>query len=266
MVARIQNAVSVEPVMKTKIKAFVSIMAASFSFMTAAKAQTFTADFSQSQDFTTGVGSTGWSGAYGGNNASSVFESSGGQLTMDDNGGHWEGNQNSGHLLYMSITGDFTAECELTSLSSSAFATAGLGAFDPSVTTGSPTVTWLGAYYKGFDGEVGTRTVVNGSQTDDSPDNMNNSGTFSLYFEMTRVGDVFTDYYSLDGTDFTELDSVTMSTLPETVDVGLWDGSYSGSTTVATFDSFSVESTPEPSIMALAGAGMAGLLILRWRK
>jgi regulation of enolase protein 1 (concanavalin A-like superfamily) len=249
------------------ITAFMTLGVAAFLSPGEAQAQTFTTDFDQSQDFTTGVGSTGWSGAYGGNNPSSTFASGGGQLTMVDTGGHWENNLNSGHLLYLDVTGDFTAECELTSLSSSAYATAGLGAFDPSITTASPTVTWMGAYYKGFDGEVGTRPVVNGSGGDDSPYNFSNPNTsFTMYFEMTRVGDVFTDYYSLTGTDFTELDSVTMSTLPETVDVGLWDGSYSGNTTTATFNSFSVESTPEPGTLALAGVGVLGMAILRRRK
>lgn len=249
------------------ITVFMALGVFVFLYLNGAKAQSFTADFNQSQDFTTGVGSTGWSGAYGGNNPSSTFASSGGQLTMDDTGGHWEGDLNSGHLLYLDVTGNFTAECELTSLSSSAYASAGLGAFDPSITTGSPTLTWLGAYYKGFDGEVGTRSVVNGSGGDDSPYNFSNpGGSFSMYFELTRVGDVFTDYYSLDGTDFTELDSVTMDTLPETVDVGLWDGSYTGSTTTATFDSFSVEPTPEPGTLTLAGVGIVGLTILRRRK
>lgn len=234
-----------------------------FLSLNGARAQTFTTDFNQSQDFTTGVGATGWSGAYGGNNPSSTFASSGGQLTMVDTGGHWENNLNSGHLLYLDVTGDFTAECELTGLSSSSFATAGLGVFDSSITTGSPTVTWLGAYYKGFDGEIGTRSVVNGSGGDDSPYNLSNPGTFNMYFEMTRVGDLFTDYYSLNGTDFTELDSVTMNTLSETVDVGIWDGSYSGNTTTATFNSFNVESTPEPGALALAGVGVVGMTLLR---
>lgn len=254
--------------MQVKIPATSAASAAVFFFLlTGARAQnTFTANFSQSQDFTTGVGSTGWSGAYGGNNASSTFASGGGQLTMVDTGGHWENNQNSGHLLYLDVTGDFTAECELTSLSSSSYASAGLGVFDPSVTTASPTVTWLGTYYKGFDGEIGTRSVVNGSGGDDSPYNLSNPGTFTMYFELTRVGDVFTDYYSLDGTDFTELDNVTMSTLPETVDVGLWDGSFSGNTTTATFNSFSVESTPEPGALALAGVGFLGMAVLRRKK
>jgi len=94
------------------------------------------------------------------------------------------------------------------------------------------------------------------------------SGSLSLYLEMTRVGDDFTQYYSLDGTDFTEINRVTMSSLSETLDVGIWVGSYSGNTTTAVLDSFSVSATPapEPSTIALAGAGIACLLAFRRQK
>ena len=250
------------------MKKFFTLVALSVSQIVSLAQFSFTADFNQSQDFTQGVGSTGWLGAYGGNNPSSTFESSGGQLTVSDTGGHWENNLNSGHLLYLSLTGDFTMECLLNSLSSSTYATAGIGAFDPSITSGSPTVTWIGAYYKGFDGEVGTRTEVNGSLSDYYPYNLPDSGSLSLYLEMTRVGDDFTQYYSLDGTDFTEINRVTMSSLPETLDVGIWVGSYSGNTTTAVLDSFSVSATPtpEPGTIALAGAGIACLLAFRRQK
>ena len=247
------------------MRKFITLAVLAASQMVGWAQYSFTADFNQNQDFTQGVGSTGWLGAYGGNNPPSTFESSGGHLTISDTGGHLEGNANSGHILYVSLTGDFTAECLLDSLSSSTFATAGIGAFDPSMTTGNPNVTWIGAYYKGFNGEVGTRTAVNGSSSDYYPYGLGNSGNLSLYFKMSRVGDVFTQSYSLNGTDFTEINSVTMSSLPETVDVGVWDGAFSANTSTSVFDSFSVSTTPapEPSTMALAGAGIACLLAFR---
>lgn len=253
--------------MKTKYFAAFTLPALAFFLSFAdVKAQSFTANFNQSQDFTQGVGSTGWTGAYGGNNSSSTFASGSGQLTINDAGGYWEGGFNSGHLLYISVTGDFTATAQLKNLSSANYASAGLGAFDPSLTTASPTVTWIGTYYKGFDTEVGTRPTINGSTQDHSPASLVNSGNLSLTFQMTRVGDVFTQSYSLNGTTFTELDSYTMSTLPQTVDVGLWDASFSGSTSTAVFTSFSVEAVPEPATVSLVGAGILAWLAVRRRK
>ncbi len=229
----------------------------------------FSTDFSQNQDFTQGVGSTGWLGAYGGNNPSSTFAASGGQLTMSDTGGHWEGGATSGHLLYVSVTGDFTMQCLLGSLNNPNYNTAGIGAFDPSVVTASPTATWIGAFYKAFDGEIGTRSVVNGSGGDDSPYNLTDTANLSLYLKMTRVGDVFTQYYSRNGTDFTEINSITMSSIAATLDVGVWSGSYNDENTAnAVFNSFSVTANPvpEPRTIALTGIGLASLLAFRRKK
>jgi hypothetical protein len=230
----------------------------------------FSTDFSQNQDFTQGVGSTGWLGAYGGNNPSSTFAASGGHLTMNDTGGHWEGGLTSGHLLYVSVTGNFTMQCLLSSLNNAQYNTAGIGAFDPSVITASPTATWIGlmdlSFVSAGNAYLDTRSVVNSTESNDP--NVAPNVAMPVYLQMTRVGDMFTQSYSTDGTHFTQLGSIEMSSLPETLDVGLWDGSYTGGTANAVFNSFSVTANPvpEPGTCALAGLGIIGLLALRRKK
>ena len=248
----------------TKIIALAALVAGVLS----GQAQfSFSTDFSSSQNFTGGVGATGWGGAYGGNNPASTFQS-GGTLTISDTGGHWEDGSISGHLLYLSLTGDFQMQAELSSLSTSPYATAGIGAFDPSIVTGSPTVTWIGAYDKAFyrNGDLGTRSVNTGSMIDDQDYALNVNESMPVYLKMIRTGDVFTQYYSLTGTSYTEMDSVVMASLPTTLDVGIWDGSFSGNTSTAVFNSFSVVATPEPTTIAAFGLGGAALLALRRRK
>lgn len=223
------------------------------------KAEAFTADFSQTQNFSAGaVGSTGWTGAYGGNNSGSAFDSnitSAGQLTIADMGGHWEGDSNTGHLLYVSVTGDFTATTKLFSISTVIYSSAGIGAFDPSITTETPTKSWIGIGDSAFKSTVLQRNVTGGTQSDtgdvggmDAP----------VYLQLSRVGDVFTTAYSLTGADgsFTQVDSATRSDLGSTVNVGLWVASFTGYTTTATFDSFTVVPEPATWMMVLGGLGM----------
>ncbi len=226
-------------------------------------------NFSVSHDYSGGnVAGTIWTGAYTGNNPTSTFDANitnAGQLTMSDLGGHWEGGDNSAHLLYISVTGDFTATVNLYDETTVNYTTGGLGAFADSTLTGGE-VSWIG---------IGTldktwlnvlRSVTNGSQDDQNADSiMGSVAPGQFYMQLSRAGDVFTASLSTDGgstyTPF--MNPVTRSDLPSTLDVGLWVGSYSTETATAQFANFSLTTVPEPSTYAMLLGGMGLLMVLR---
>jgi cytochrome c len=231
-----------------------------------ARANTITDDFGVSHDYAGGdVSGTIWTGAYGGNNTSSTFNANNtnaGVLTMSDTNGHWENGQNTGHLLYLSVTGDFTATVHLTSQTSQNWASAGIGAYDPTTLTGGA-VSWIGVGNQQND-HVFVRSVENGNQTDQ---NVNNISYY--YLRLVREGNVFSVYESTDGTTYTQYgSSVTRTDLSDTLYVGLFESAYSGNPATATFDNFSIKvaDVPEPSTLAMLAGGLIGLIAYAWRK
>lgn len=241
-------------------------------------------NFSVSHDYTGGnVAGTIWTGAYavtGDTNGTTVTSSTNinstfnttanpGQLTITDVGGHFEGNQNTAHLLYMSVTGDFTATVNLVSNTTLNYSCAGLMAADPTLLTGvnvpaNANYFWLGEQQANHNY---VRSVVGGSQSDQNPSGSVAPGA-SNYLEITRVGSVFTAYLSSDGgSTYTQFgNSVTRADLPATLDVGLAEGGYNDGNLnpgTAVFDNFSLTTVPEPSAYAMLLGGLGLLIVLR---
>jgi len=237
------------------------------SFAGNAKADV-TADVNNPQDFTQGVGSTIWSGAYGGNNTSSAFNQGNGLINISDQGGSWAIGANSGHALYVSVTGDFVATTKFNSYSFGYWNSFGIGAFDHSNFTGTQDPNWIQNFIDAPLGN-GTGGLLTRSSSGPSAGNYGGGSTGmpqNVWLQLTRNGDIFSSSYSINGSDFTIYKEIT-KTLPSTLDVGLAVASYTGGTASASFSSFSVVNTvPEPSTYALFALGALALVVAYRRK
>ncbi len=184
-----------------------------------------------------------------------------GQLTISSTNGHWEAGNDNGFLLYRNVTGDFSATVFVASAPFVNFNTAGLMARNPSTANGE---NWIGVQLIGsFGAGPSQRNDVNSSSSDvhASPETNFTTG----YLQLTRSGDVFSTLFSTDNVSFALIGQVTRADLPETVQVGLYQGTYSGNQGTATFDDFSITSStvPEPSTWVMIGAGALTLVGLQ---
>jgi regulation of enolase protein 1 (concanavalin A-like superfamily) len=249
-----------------KIILTLALAAGLTSFAGNAKAD-FTADLTNPQDFTQGIGSTGWSGAYGGNNTSSAFNQGNGLINISDQGGSWASGANSGHALYISVTGDFVATTQFNSYSFGYWNGFGIGAFDHSNFTGTQDPNWIQNF---IDAPVGpTGGIMTRLSSGQNAGNYGGGSTGmpqNIWLQLARKGDIFRSSYSLNGSDFSIYKEIT-KTLPGTVDVGLAVASYTGGTASASFSNFSVVNTvPEPSTYALFALGALALVVAYRRR
>jgi hypothetical protein len=80
------------------------------------------------------------------------------------------------------------------------------------------------------------------------------------FLELIRSGDTFTLLTSGDGVTYTEQESFTRPDLAgQSMEVGLYYGTYSSSPGTGEFDNFSISGAnviPEPASWAMIGAGM----------
>ena len=91
-----------------------------------------------------------------------------------------------------------------------------------------------GAYKLGSRATAGGTSVSTGS-------GVNNIGTGESWVRLTRVGNVFTGYYSTDGVNWTMVSSVTVN-MSQTIYVGMAVSSRSTTTTAtAQFSNLTIE-------------------------
>jgi hypothetical protein len=258
--------------MKTRTKTILPLAATICCFGLAGPAMaaiTFTDNFDTAHDYTTsGVSGTIWDGVVNAGNVVALNSSTttSGQLRMQasDSVG-WAAGTNNAPFLYLNVTGDFDAQVEVSSQTVGNYNVIGLMARlgDPSA-NGTAGEDYMSINSNGFGGNnFQSRYLENGVQHDLSGPVL----TYPNFLRLTRTGNTFNAFTSTDGTTWTanswggtgndlvrtDLDGLSLQ-------VGLWQGSFTSSGMTADADNFSVTVIPEPSTALLGGLGMLALL------
>ncbi len=162
--------------------------------------------------------------------------------------------------IYESQTGNFDVKVQVLSITVAGnYSTAGILA-RPQLTTTSPDV-YMSASpvnyrFKERSTIGGMNNIVVGPDT-----------TFpNAWVRLTRVGNLFTGYYSTNGTTWTELSSITLA-LPTTLDLGLAVASNDTTqTTTAQLRNYgkTVAATPPAAPANLTAAGVSNAVTLKW--
>ena len=234
-----------------------------------------TDDFNTSYDYTSGTGGDPFfdgqqfNGGFQSPNSDPTLQTADanmtnpGELTVSSTNGHWEQGDDNGFLLYRNVTGDFSAVIHITDAPYVNYNTAGVMARNPDLTNGE---NWVGSQLIGnFGAGPSQRNTVDsvGSDTHAADETSYSSG----YLELTRVGGLFSTLYSTDGLTYELVGSVDRPDLPSTLEVGLYQASYSGNQGTATFDDFSItEMVPEPSTWAMMLGGLVGLTVFQAKR
>ena len=192
-------------------------------------------------------------------------------LTFTTTGGQWEFNNDTGILLYLTATGDFTATVKVSAPYVD-YNTAGIMARNAASNT-THSENWIGAQFLGnFGFGQSQRTETNGIQNTTA----SNQNTSAGYLMLTRTANVYDTYFSSTGNAGSYIQmggDYTNPALDGNVQLGLYQATYSDNSGTATFSDFSasgpgIAAAPEPSQSAIFGFGLLGLsgLSLRARR
>ncbi len=173
------------------------------------------------------------------------------------------GNADGFRFLYTQQTGNFDVMVQVDSLTVAGnFSTAGIMARSTTDTT-SPNV-YMSASpvnyrFKSRSTVSGTEAITASSGTNSYP---------NVWVRLSRVGNLFTGYFSADGVTWTTLSSITLA-LPTTLDLGLAVAANSlTQTTTAQLSGYGITSAPVPVVPStptgFTATGVAGGVSLQW--
>jgi hypothetical protein len=215
---------------------------------------TVTDDFSVAHVYSVGnVAGTIWDGIrYNEGDISGVVAdantTTAGELHFESANGGYTGNMNDGLLLYVNVDGNFVAEVQATSASSANYNGVGLIArlADPAA-DGDAGEDWVYLTYDGWMSRNLVRSADNNVVTE-------TSHSRQQFLQMERSGDDIILRSKANAVDsWSDLTTVTradLNGLP--LQVGIWQGSFSGSLSSGTLDNFSLTG---PNVGAVATPG-----------
>lgn len=185
-----------------------------------------------------------------------------GVLLVSSKNGGWDQNHNNGVFLYKNVTGDFVAQVQIVSRDYWWKNVGGLMARVDNQDMSLNVENWIALSHSPVD-NIGNQAI---DVTNGQGQEMGTTGyPTASYLQMERQGDTFYLRTSTDGVHWTSLpgleQGVTRSNLPDTLQVGIWQGTNSSNVGTMMFDNFSV--VPEPATIALLGMGGLVLIYLR---
>lgn len=182
-----------------------------------------------------------------------------GVLLVSSRNNGWDETDNSGVFLYRNVTGDFITDVEIVSRDYWWHHVGGL-----MVRTDNPTMvlsgeSWLyGSHFPSDSVGNHVQSVVEGNGTE-----LGIKGyPADPFVQIERRGDTFFLRTSADGQNWQSLPGLEhgliRADLPDTIQVGIWQATYSNLVGTMMFDNFSV--VPEPATVALFGLGALALV------
>ncbi len=184
-----------------------------------------------------------------------------GGLSMISTNGNWERTDADGLLIYKNITGDFSAQVQVVSANDPQYHDMGLMVRVPGAPEGEDYIMLRHFAYGGY---TRGRSTDNGGSS-----SFGSGGSLWPYLRLVRIGDVFEIYIKEHETDdWMLLGTQTRADMPETVQVGICQATFSDNEGSAVFDNFSLsfESTvSNPLPLNGAGSIPAEGVELQWR-
>lgn len=229
---------------------------------------TVTDDFSANHDYSgRNVAGTIWdgvmfnSGFSGPQNATMLAAnantSNAGRLTLQTSSGDWDGAGDDGVFLYRNVSGDFTMAVDVISATVVNYHDLGLMARVANEADAGPGQDLVAGRY------FAAGTANNLRSVDNSVETNSDAAGLLPFLMLSRTGNVFT-YTRANDSAFTSgviTHSVTRNDLDGlSLQVGIWQATFTGSPAIAVFDNFSLTTVPEPAVAALAGMGMLAFL------
>lgn len=110
--------------------------------------------------------------------------------------------------------------------------------------------------------ESGVEVAANWTPTDTAHD----FGSDGSYLRITKIGDVYTESYSTDGTTFTQVNSPIVFGDGTPTELGFLASVDPTESSIAYIDSFTVEAVPEPATWVSSVLAIAGCVAMAFKR
>jgi hypothetical protein len=225
--------------MKTrKIPLLLSATLLSLTFGLSVGAGTFTDNFNAPHNFLTdGMVGSQWEGLmFGANQGNPVTTADWDagitdtqSLTIRSTGGAWNA-ANDGPFMWKMVTGDFNVKVYISAFTTAAYNCAGLMARNPDTTNGQNYFYLCYFGHPEWSADTIIRNTINSATTeiDNVPSGSTRWPSPPYWLQIIREGNTFNGYASTNGTDYEYIYSTERTDMPDQIQVGIFQATYSG--------------------------------------